>query len=478
MSNTSSNQFRTDVVSGTTGIIAAYCIGILCLPVITHFYKPEHIGSWQILLAGINLLIPLATLQLDKAIVLERSGKTTSWLLVAVAINTVAICVLLLVAGLFFGDRVIRLLNLRGVEDIVLIGMAGLILQVALLSLNALIIKQKKFRNQAISKILGALTIPVLAVSALIFFEASSFIFIIASMSGILVQVAFLYKSVDVKGFSCIRYPGTQKIVAAIKKYRVYPTYMVPYSLSQAGVWQVTLLTFGMFFSAGVVGAYTVARQIVYMPVSLLSVGLKQAVFSYAVAVPKYDEGIKNQIRGLLINIINLTSPLAVFGFFHLPGFINMVLGEGWENVGVFSSWMLLSASALMLTSWLDRIFDVYGRQRLAVFLQISSDVLFLLVLAVCCLVEVGVLATIIWLSVFLMVYNLLWLYIVLDILAFAKKFWLHLVARMVLLAVVFMLIMKFLEAMLSLWLALSAEILLLSCLGYLIYKTDRASHA
>lgn len=460
------------------GLVTAYVIGILSLPLITYFYQPEHIGSWQILLAGINLLIPLATLQLDKAIVLEGSRKTTSWLLSAIVINTTITCVLLLVAGLFFGDRIVRLLNLRETENIVLIGMAGLILQVALLSLNAFIIKQKKFRSQAISKISGALTIPILAVSALIFFEASSFTFIIASMSGILVQVALLYKSVDVQGFSRTRDLAPQKIVAAIKKYRVYPTYMVPYSLSQAGVWQITLVTFGMFFSTGVVGAYTVARQIVHIPVSLLSFGLKQAVFSYAAAAPQYDEGINNQICGLLINIVTLGVPLAVFGFFHLPGFIDLVLGEGWENVGVFSSWMLLSAVVLMLTSWLDRIFDVYGRQRLAVLLQISSDLLFLLVLAVCCIMEVGVLATIISLSVFLVVYNLFWLYIVLNILAFAKTFWFHVVARMVLLAVIAMLIMKFLEAMLPFWFALSAEILLLSCLGCFIYKTGSASHA
>lgn len=478
MSDDATSQFRSDVVSGTMGLVTAYVIGILSLPLITYYYQPEHIGSWQILLAGINLLIPLATLQLDKAIVLEGSRKITSWLLTAIVINTAIICILLLVAGLLFGDRIIRLLDLRGAEDIVLIGLTGLILQVALLSMNALIIKQKKFRRQAISKISGALTIPVLAVSALIFFEASSVTFIIASMSGILVQVALLYKSVDVKGFSRVRHLSAQKMVAAVKKYRVYPTYMVPYNLSQAGVWQITLVTFGMFFSTGVVGAYTVARQIVHMPVSLLSFGLKQAVFSYAAAAPKYDEGINNHIRGLLINIVNLAVPSAVFGFFHLPAFIDLVLGEGWENVGVFSRWMLLSAAMLMLTSWLDRIFDVYSRQRLAVFLQISSDLLFLLVLAVCCFMEVGVLVTIICLSVFLVVYNLLWLYIVLDILAFAKAFWFHVVARMALLAVIFLVIMKFLEAMLPFWIALSAEILLLSCLGYFVYKTDRASHA
>ena len=478
MSDNATSQFRNDVVSGTTGLVTAYVIGILSLPLITYFYQPEHIGSWQILLAGINLLIPLATLQLDKAIVLEGSRKTTSWLLGAVVINTSVICVLLLVAGLFSGDRIIRLLDLGGSEDIVLIGMAGLILQVALLSLNALIIKQKKFRSQAISKISGALTIPVLAVSALIFFEASSFTFIIASMSGILVQVALLYKSADVQGFSRTRCLDARNIVAAVKKYRVYPAYMVPYNLSQAGVWQITLVTFGMFFSTGAVGAYTVARQIVHIPVSLLSFGLKQAVFSYAAAAPQHDEWINNQIRRLLISIVNLAVPSAVFGFFHLPGFIDLVLGEGWESAGVFSSWMLLSAGALMLTSWLDRIFDVYGRQRLAVFLQISSDLLFLLVLAVCCFTEVGVLVTIICLSVFSVVYNLLWLYIVLNILAFAKTFWFHVVARMALLTVVFILIMKFLEAMLPLWLALSAEILLLSCLGYFIFKTGSTSDA
>ena len=476
MSNNSAGGFRNDVVSGTLGVVVAYAIGILSLPLITQFYQPEHIGSWQILLASINLLVPLATLQLDNAVVLERSRSITSQLLAVIVVNATIICIILLVVGLFIGDEMTRFLKFGGTKDVILISVAGLICQVGLLSLNALIIKQKKFRVQATAKISGALAVPVFAVATLLFFEASSTAYIIASLSGILIQVLLLYRSVGNQQFQ--RIPGVKKAFHVIKKYKVYPVYMVPYSLSQAAVWQVTLTSFGILFSTGVVGAYTVARQIVYMPISLLSVGLKQAVFSHAASAPAYDATINAHIRRLLLNIAALAAPFTVFGFFHLPACISLALGEGWDQAGTFSSWILLSAAALMLTSWLDRIFDVYGRQRFAVFLQIFSDLLFLLVLSVCYFMDAGVLATIISLSMFITVYNLIWLYIVLKIMRFENMFWFQLVSRLALGAIFFLALMKLLEAVLPLSFAVSVEGLLLVSLVYYQYnKISGVSH-
>ncbi len=460
-------KFRSDILSGTSGTVLAYTIGLLTLPLITRFYTPEHIGVWQILLATIVLITPLATLQFEHAIVLERTKSVISRLLTIILFNTFIICSVIFFTTLLFGNKVNDLIDIDISINIGWMLIIGVLIQVSFIVLTALVVKQKRFKVQAVAKVLGSLTIPFMAVFILLFLKVGNTAYIVAAFSGILVQVFFLYRWVDKEYFPSFGRYNKGKILSAFKKYKVYPVYMVPYVLSQGAVWQITLISLGVLFSTSIVGAYTVARQIVYIPVSLLTASLKQVIFSHASSAPKYDESIKQRIHKLLTNIVNVAIPFTVFSFFYITDIINFLLGDGWEKVGVFSQWILIPAVALMLTSWLDRIFDVYGKQRLAVFLQISSDIAFLLVLLVCFLFETDELVTIISLSVFLALYNLAWLLIVLKILKFPTSFWVSLIVRIIVLAIVFLLLLKLIETWIPIGLAVPVKLLALSSVVY-----------
>lgn len=467
-------KFRGDILSGTLGTIAAYAIGILFVPLITRFYKPEHIGMWQVLLAFINLLIPLATLRFEDAIVLEESNKTVSRLLLIVVINTTIICTILLFGTFFIGNEKKIFFNLEVTPDITWMAIAGLILQVSLLILKALIIKQKKFKKQAITKVMGAIVRPVFAISILVFFDVSSDTYILSALLGILLESVLLYKWLNKQVYPRIFNWNKDKTLAGIIKYKVYPIYTVPYALSQGFIRQITLMSLAMLYSTSIVGAYTVARQLVSMPVSLLTAGLKQVIFSYASSAPKFDSTVNNRVSKLLINIVNLSIPFAVFGFFYLPDMINFALGKGWEHVGIFSRWMLIPSVALMLTSWLDRIFDVYGKQRLAVFLQISSDATLFLILLVCFRVKADALTTIISLSLFSAFYNLIWLFVVLNILKLRTSLWIGLISRIAIMAIIFSSMIMLLDIWLPMWVKIPVELLCLGGIVYFAYLKNR----
>jgi O-antigen/teichoic acid export membrane protein len=468
-------KFKADVLSGTVGTVVAYVIGLLFLPIITYYYKPEHIGAWQILLASINLISPLSTLLFENAIILERSRKVISQLLTIVMYNSLCIGFLFVLVILCFNSTFVGLMRIQNLPinagRLLLIGVWA---QVSFVIFSALIVRQKKFKEQAISKVIGACVIPLVAVVLAITLGANSISYVIAALSGFVIQVIFLFGSIDKRYFSNVYYWDKEKVFHTVKKYKVYPIYMVPYALSQSAVWQITLMSLGLLFSTSIVGAYTVARQLVFMPVSLLTASLKQVLFSYASSVPKYDKSINNRIEMILVNIINIAIPFAVFGFFYLPESINFALGKSWNNVGIFSQWIIIPAISLMLTSWLDRMLDVYSKQRLAVCLQITSDVIMLLVLLICFLLKANSLTTVISLSVYLAIYNLIWLFVVLDIIGFAPSFWLRIVARLFCITVISISMIKGLEVFLPFSTAIIIELLLLSVLVYYLYTKYR----
>ena len=470
----SSKNFRSDVLSGTFGTIVAYIIGFATLPLITHFYKPEHIGTWQILFGLVSLLTPVATLRFEDALVLEKSKKVIARLLSVVIINTCIIVILLLIASLLIGSEELTIVNLKINQSLLVMAVIGVIMQVGFLIFNALIIKDKKFKIQAISKILGSIAIPTIALVALLLTNASKQTYIIAALAALFFQSIILFIFTNKQYFVSVFKWNKNKTKKAIKKYRVYPAYMVPYALSQGFIWQVTLLMLGILFSTSTVGAYTVARQLVFMPVSLLTTGLKQVVFSYASTAPKYDKTVNKRIRFLLKNLINLIIPLGVFSFFYISDIINYVLGEDWEQVGVFSKWIMIPAIALMLTSWLDRIFDVYGKQKLAVLLQVTSDVVLLILLAFCYFFKADAQTVVITISLFLTIYNIIWLFIVLFILKFETSFWGNLLFRITTIAVTFFFFMMLLDATLTNSFALTLKLLILALSSYYTFSKMR----
>jgi O-antigen/teichoic acid export membrane protein len=467
-------KFRVDILTGTFGTVFAYAISILLLPLITRYYQPEHIGVWQVLLATVGIIMPLATFQFESAIILEKNKRLISYLISIVLINTTIICTLLLLTIIFFGDELSNFLNIHIVINIGWLLIIAIIIQACFLVFTALVVKEKHFKIQAIAKILGALTVPSFALIALFFFEASSLIYVEAAILGIFVQVIVLYQQVDTRYFLSFKLWRKEKKLLAIRRHKVYPVYMTPYALSHGAVWQITLMSLGVLFSTNTVGAYAVARQLVYMPVSLLTAGLKQVIFSHASSEEKYSKDINNRISTLLINIVNISIPFSVFSFFYLSDIINVFLGDGWEKVGIFAPWILIPAIALMLTSWLDRIFDVYGRQRYAVSLQILSDISFLLVLLICYLLNTNSVVTVISLSLFVAIYNLLWLFIVLSILGFNPKFWVFLMLRLIMIGVISFSLIKILGVFLSFNFALLIEVLILFSITYYVYLKIR----
>lgn len=464
------NNFGIDILSGTLGTIIAYALGFMFLPLITRYYLPEHIGTWQILLGFVSVLIPLVTLRFETALVLEKSIIINRSLISVVLFNTVLVVSILFAAYFYMGSEEKMILNLTVSKNLFFLAGIGVTLQSIFYVFDALIVKHKQFKAQAISKILKALVIPFVLFSALLVIEANAMVYMLAGLLAIMMQSLFLFYFVRKKYFKNILKWKKLEVIKAIKKYKVYPLYMVPYALSQGLIWQIILISLGVLFSASTVGAYAIAKQLVYMPVSLLSAGLRQAVFSYASSAPKYDKDISNNIRNLLVNIINISIPFAVFGFFYLPDLMNLVLGAGWEKAGEFSRWMLVSAVIAMQTEWLSRILDVYSKQKLAVFLQICSDIMLIFILFICYLFEKDALTTVASISIFLAIYELIWLFVVLRILKFETYFWLTIIFRITSIASIFSLFIFTTNLILPSMLAIVFELLTLITITYFIY--------
>jgi O-antigen/teichoic acid export membrane protein len=156
-------------------------------------------------------------------------------------------------------------------------------------------------------------------------------------------------------------------------RYRQFPLYNMPYSLVgnfAAGFIAIALTAFHYTQPAGLL---TLARRVIYAPVSLISASLGQVFFQEA-AVAFGTPRLESLTTRLLEFVADTATPALVFGLFWAPEMFAFVFGEPWRAGGEYARAFAPVAFCFLFTSWPERIYEVAQRQHIALTLQIISD--------------------------------------------------------------------------------------------------------
>jgi O-antigen/teichoic acid export membrane protein len=156
--------------------------------------------------------------------------------------------------------------------------------------------------------------------------------------------------------------------------YLRFPLYTGPYAFVAQAAVRGVFLVLAALTSTAVVGQYALAQRVIFLPVITLMSAASLVFFSRA-AQKLDDPRMPGMVRTLLI-----TGPLAVGPFFVMiflfgePIFVT-VFGRDWQIAGRFAVILALPSMAKSLTAWLDRVYDIRGRQRFALFNETSYAV-------------------------------------------------------------------------------------------------------
>ncbi len=413
-------SFKNDTIVSFVGTFSSRLISFAFLPLLTIVYSPAEYGVWSLLIAAATCLMPLATLRYEIPIVLsdDDSGAIAlSWLIIC---SSLCISILSGIPIYFFKDDLAEFLNLSK-HQINLIFIVPLIVLLTTLQvvLHAWLTRKASYRAIAIAQISQTCTTTFLAILLPTIFNANAFIFIIASLSGLLAGNAVYIYAFIKSTLICSPIASLKLLKETGLKYKVYPLYMVPYSLStnfSERIFQVLLAT---NFSVSTLGTYFVARQLVNTPMGVVTSSIKQVFFPYILR-EKDSLKRKKSISEILFLINTLQMPILAYGIIYLPEIITLIVGDRWKTLGSFVYWLIFPASALVHTEWLDRMYDICNKQKFAVFLQVISDASLLAVIIYCIANRTTELDSVAYLSITIAAYNILWLWITLLIADFA----------------------------------------------------------
>jgi len=361
--------FVRHVLTVGAGGLITQVLTVATMPVLSRLYSPVSFAGWAVFMSVALIFASVATLRYELAIVLPKDhadgiNVLAVSFLATVGISLIAVCLLPLIGPGLLGDRLST--ELQG-------WLWWLPLQILtggfFTSLTYWLIRTKEFAYYTIFQTaLPLITIMIQLWAAILDIKSSSGL-IMGSIGGQVIVTVLLAVAVKKKLPPVLLHSVSwSKIQNLSLVYRMYPFYMTPYTLMGAMRDRVVYFILGAFGSKGDAGFYNLSSRLVNMPNSFLSSAIRPVFFQKAAAKDLIN--LETSIIKIMQMLLIVTIPFWVLFLFHAPSLFALIFGEPWREAGLYAAILSVPAIPLILGNWLDRAFDVLGRQRLAFFLE------------------------------------------------------------------------------------------------------------
>jgi len=365
-------------------------IAYLAQPVLARLYSPEAFGSLDLFLSIFSLLIPVASLRYEDAMMLPERDEEALHVTWLALILMIVVSLVVALFALLIGDAVLGA-GLYGwaiwLAPALFLARLGKIAEVWLT-------RKRRFGSLSQGQIGQAMaTTAVRLAGGMKDAGVGGLIggFFAGQGVSAMVWVGLAFNN----GWQTL--PGAlqwKKIGAVMRRFRRFPLFSMPSSLLNALVTRLPFLVLAYYADPAAVGYFGRAFAVLAVPLSVLGGAASQVFFvDGAEAIRRGTlAALTARVYGRLVAMgLFPTLALVVAG----PELMTVVFGPPWREAGVFlqilAPWLFLASVASALT----RVFDIMERQRL----DLASSAGLFVVQATALLVagQTGDVYTIVW---------------------------------------------------------------------------------
>lgn len=350
----STTVVQSPVAPGVTVILSLIASGALtqalqlCFyPLITRLYQPTDFGNFLLYSSLTVILLSVATLKLDAAILAGRPADAAVLRRLAAAIILVFGAILSLAFLLLWAlaDQVVWA---NGKQIIMLLVPLGLCVQGLYALAFSHATREKRYRALATSQI--AVSASALAIQIIGGLSASGLAGLIAGdILSRCVGIAVLRLPLRHRGLS---FSGEKlRFRAMWRRYSGYPRMLAPAALLNSIGQQIQNLLFPLLFGAGAAGQFALASRVLSAPIGLTSKAIGN-VYSGEAASLRNDEAA---LRRLTLHVLGLTTgcalPVFVCAAALAPPVFAWLFGEDWREAGIYAAILAAGLSVSLVAS-------------------------------------------------------------------------------------------------------------------------------
>ncbi len=369
------SKFGANVFKLITGNVAAQLITIGAMPIITRMYTPDDFGIYQLFVSITSVLIVVAALQYDMAIMLppaeEDAVNVTALSVIVVTIFSLLTlpiigCFRVSIAYFFEAKEMAPYLWLAPLAIF-----TGAILQVFTYWSS----RQQQFGRVAFSSVIANGTTSGVKIACGAVGWTGPGGLIGGYILGPLVGTAVLVGRSFVRDIHLLKEITLTKIKAFARRYRKFPIYSTWSVLLNNLSIQLPSFLLAFYFSPAIVGLYSLGYRAVKTPMNFIA---------SAIAKVFYQKASDDHARTGSITMIveEVSKRLIAFGLFPMlllavvgKELFVIVFGQKWAEAGVYMQIMVPWIFLNLIASPLSTTFNVLEKQRQ---LLLFNTVLFL----------------------------------------------------------------------------------------------------
>ncbi|MCB9224300.1 MAG: oligosaccharide flippase family protein [Crocinitomicaceae bacterium] len=351
------------------GIGLAQLVPVLLQPVLRRMFAPEEFGVFAVYFSIVSTFAIIANFRYASVIVIPEDDETAKNVLAGALLLIASMSCLLFVVGLLFGESIITYFEFPNeLMDWVYVIPISVFFVSGSLVLNSWLTRKKKFRGMASNKMIrrGAEGASQLSFG---WFKVQGGVImgtIIGDITNFFVSFwQFKNASGSLKGIKF------KAVFDALKRYKDFPLYnLIPTLLDTLSLF-IPVMIISNFYTDEITGQFDLSRQILALPLALISAALSQVLLQNIAQRSKERKYILPLLRKNFIGL-GLMGVIGVLILFPLSvPIFTFVFGEQWEMSGKLTSVLVFSYAMRFAITPLSITFIAIEKIRISSFWQV-----------------------------------------------------------------------------------------------------------
>ncbi len=332
-----SDGFAGDVVKLAFGSSATLVLTVATAPILSRLFAPAALGAAAIFTALSWILVSIACLCYDSAILLPEDDDEAASIVGLASMAAGMAGILCATACVSFQGPILRALHWQGVpywpwllaQATFFGGMSS--------ALGYWQSRKRRFGGLSLARFGGSAVNSSVQLSEGALGNHTAAPLVHGSVSGSAATVFVL-------GAQLGRHDARQllggqrikRIVAGALRYRKFPLLATWSALLNSISWQLPALLLGFFFNSSVVGFYALGFRMLQLPMAMGGNSVAQVFFQRA-AKAKHEGQLPEVVRGVYDALLEFgLLPMAILGVAG-PDIFSSILGSRWHEAGVYA---------------------------------------------------------------------------------------------------------------------------------------------
>ena len=333
------------------GTVLAQLIPIALQPILRRIYSPEEFGLFAVYLSLIGMVVVAANLRYESTIVLPEDDDKASNLVVGGFLISLVFSLVLFILLFFLGNNLIQLLSLPNEISkwLYVLPFSVFVISCSRI-LNFWLTRKKAFKASAINKVARRSSEGVIQT---IGNTAQSSGLIIGNIVGDTVNlfVSILQSVKHGLSFKVYKISITKQ---QLIKYIEFPKYStIPTLLNSVSLF-LPVIIINQFYSQEVTGYFDLSRQMLALPLALVSMAVSQVLIQKIVEHKQNRKKITKLVTKIALVLLAMSAlGIMVIELFGIELF-TFIFGDEWELSGRITQILIFSYAIKFVVSTFD----------------------------------------------------------------------------------------------------------------------------